>query len=83
MRVVVVFDSDLPGDRRERVVPGGAEVRFASEDLLADDEIVELAAAAKGAITVVSSDRDLRERSEAVGALTLWSEALVDWMTNR
>ena len=82
-RVVVVYDSDLPGDREGRILPGGIEVHFADEDLLADDEIVDLAAAARGSAVVITSDRELRERSEAVGALTLWSEALVGWMAPR
>jgi predicted RNA-binding protein with PIN domain len=82
-RVVVVYDSDLPGDREVHVLPGGVELRFANEDELADDRIVELSAAAGANVVVVTSDRELRERSEAVGALTLWSESLVGWMAPR
>ena len=82
-RVVVVYDSDLPGDREVHVLPGGIEVHFADEDELADDRIVELSAAAGGNVVVVTSDRELRDRSEAVGALTLWSESLVGWITPR
>lgn len=82
-RVVVVYDSDLPGDREPRTLPGGVEVHFAGEDRQADDEIVDLAAGARGSVTVITSDRELRERSESVGALTLWSEALADWIAWR
>lgn len=83
VRVAVVYDSNLPGDREERMLPGGVEVHFSDEDRLADDEIVDLVAAAKGRVVVVTSDRDLRERAEARGALALWSEALADWMAPR
>lgn len=79
-RIAVVYDSNLPGDREERTLPGGVELHFSEEDRLADDEIVDLVAAARGNVVVVTSDRDLRERSEAHGAMALWSEALVDWM---
>jgi predicted RNA-binding protein with PIN domain len=79
-RVVVVYDSDLPGDREPRTLPGGVEMQFAGEDQLADDRIVEIAAEARGSVVVITSDRDLRDRSEAVGAFALWSEALVGWI---
>lgn len=82
-RVVVVYDSDLPGDREPRTLPGGVEVHFADDDRQADDEVVDLAASARGSVTVITSDRRLRERSEIVGALTLWSEALADWIARR
>ena len=82
-RVVVVYDSDLPGERDTRILPGGVELHFAHQEELADDAIVDLARAAKGAVIVITSDRDLRERSESVGALTLWSEALVGWIKRR
>ena len=80
VRVVAVFDSSLPGARDTRVAAGGVEIRFAEEDYLADDEIVGLVGAGRDPVVVVTSDRDLQARSEARGALTLFSEALTDWM---
>jgi predicted RNA-binding protein with PIN domain len=79
-RVIVVYDSALPGGRRARPTPGGIDVRFAEEDRLADEEVILLAAELEGAVVVVSSDREVREGAEAVGALALWSEALVGWI---
>ena len=79
-RVVIVYDSGLPGDRDLHISDGGVEIVFADEDHLADDEIVDLASSAKGSVIVVTSDRDLQRRSEAVGALALWSEALAGWI---
>ncbi len=79
-RVVVVYDSGFPGHRDPHILQGEVEARFAAEEDLADDEIVNLVASARGGVIVVTSDRDLRERTEKLGALTLWSEALNDWM---
>ncbi|VAW09328.1 hypothetical protein MNBD_ACTINO02-3264 [hydrothermal vent metagenome] len=75
--VLVVFDSALQG---ERAVRSGrlVDVFFAPSHQSADDAIVERAAD-PGTI-VVSNDRELRERSEAKGALVLWSDALVAWL---
>ena len=67
-RVVVVYDSALPGGRRVRPSAGGVEVRFAEEDRLADEEVILLAGELTGAVVVVSSDREVREGAEAAGA---------------
>jgi predicted RNA-binding protein with PIN domain len=79
-RVIVVYDSALPGGRRARPTAGGVEVRFAEEGRLADEEVILLAGELTGAVVVVSSDREVREGAEAAGALALWSEALVGWI---
>jgi predicted RNA-binding protein with PIN domain len=78
-RVIVIYDSSLPGEP-DVGTAGDVEVRFAAEDRLADEEVVALARASKGPVVVVSTDREVREGSEAVGALPLWSESLVAWM---
>lgn len=80
-RVAVVYDSSLPGDREPRLTEEGVEVHFSAEERLADDRIVELAADAERGVVVITSDRDLRERAEAVGALALWSESLTGWIS--
>jgi predicted RNA-binding protein with PIN domain len=79
-RVVVVYDSEVPGHRDPRILQGGVEAHFSAEEDLADDEIVNLVSSARGGVVVITSDRDLRERTEALGALTLWSEALNGWI---
>lgn len=79
-RVVVVYDSTMPGERAARTSLGGVEIRFAEEDLIADEEIVDMAGHLDRAV-VVSSDRAVREGAEANGAIVLWSEALAAWLT--
>ena len=74
--VIVVYDSSLGGERSSSR-SGGLEVRFAAQDRLADDEIAEIAADASGRVVVVSSDREVRDRATAVGAVALWSETLL------
>jgi len=83
LQVVVVFDSDLGGEESAAPWSGGVEERFTEEGTTADDRIVMLVESAPGVPVVVTSDRDLRERAEAVGALALWSEALVRWAERR
>jgi predicted RNA-binding protein with PIN domain len=78
-RIVVVYDSTLPGERIPRTSAGGVEVRFAEEDRIADEEIVEMSAAL-GRSVVISSDRAVREGAEENGAVVLWSEALQLWL---
>ena len=78
-RILVVFDSSLskaePHDEPSRI--NGIEVCFTTGEQ-ADDRIVELAATARVMpVVVVTNDRELRERVEAVGALALWTDALV------
>ncbi|MDJ0952704.1 MAG: NYN domain-containing protein [Acidimicrobiia bacterium] len=78
-RVVVVFDSTLPGERMARSSVGGVEIRFAEKDRIADEEIVAMAGELERAV-VISSDREVREGAEDGGAVVLWSEALKDWL---
>lgn len=78
-RFVVVYDSTMPGERDARTSLGGVEVRFAEEDRIADEEIVEITATLDQAV-VISSDRAVREGAEANGAVVLWSEALGAWL---
>jgi hypothetical protein len=83
LALIVVFDSALdqtvegsPGGR-----PGGVTIVF-TEGEIADDAIVDLACGVSDAV-VVTNDRDLRQRSEACGAITVWSDALVEWSRRR
>jgi predicted RNA-binding protein with PIN domain len=78
-RIVVVFDSTLPGERIPRSALGGVEVRFTEQDVIADEEIVAMIEHLDRAV-VISSDREVREGAEAGGAIVLWSEALAEWM---
>ncbi len=78
-RMVVVYDSTLPGERVARSSLGGVEVRFAEKNLIADEEIVAMAADLDR-VVVISSDREVREGSEDAGAVVLWSEALAAWL---
>lgn len=80
-RVTVVWDSSVGAAERRRVQ--GVEVRFADQGSSADDLVVELAAAAEVPVVVVTNDRLLRERAEAVGAAALWADALVAWSRRR
>ncbi len=77
--VVVVYDSILPGDRSARTSLSGVEIRFAADDRIADEEIVEMTTMAERTV-VISSDREVREGAERNGAVVLWSEALADWV---
>ncbi len=79
-RVVVVYDSTLPGDRSARTSAGGVETRFAEKDRIADEELVEMAGRLDNAV-VISSDRAVRDGAEANGAVVLWSEALASWLS--
>jgi len=78
-RIVVVYDSTLPGERVARSSLAGVEVRFAEKDLIADEEIVGMVESLDRAV-VISSDREVREGSEDGGAVVLWSEALEAWL---
>jgi hypothetical protein len=74
-RFLVVFDSDQPPGSPARM--GDVEVVFTSGEK-ADDRIVDLAGAGSDLpVVVVTNDRELRERVEAKGALSLWGDALV------
>ncbi|MCB2223681.1 MAG: NYN domain-containing protein [Actinobacteria bacterium] len=82
LRVTVVFDSDI-GPAETPPAPGPVTVRFSEAGETADDEIVRLAAESAGPVVVVSNDRAVRERSEAHGALAIWSTALAAWAGSR
>ena len=74
--------SRLPGPVRsqkatsDRRSVSGVEVEFVSS---ADAAIVEAARGLRGAVVVVSSDREVREGAEAAGARAVWGSALVEW----
>lgn len=77
--LTVVYDSSEGSASRDR--PAGVEVVFTDAATTADDELVRMAAV-PGAV-VVSNDREVRERATAVGALAIWSDALVAWTRRR
>ncbi len=79
-RIVVVYDS-TKAPTAPTVWDGQVEVRFTADATIADDAIVAMLAAGEViAPVVVTDDRELRERAEAYGALTLWSRPLADWI---
>jgi predicted RNA-binding protein with PIN domain len=82
-RVILVFDSAVEPAGSVAAGPGGIEVRFSSEGRSADEEIVALAGELGGAVVVISSDREVRDRAEHHGALCLWGEALAEWLRDR
>ena len=73
-RVMVVFDSQ---EGSEQISNPEVEIIYVSS---ADQEILEMAERATSPLVVISSDRRVREESEAAGAVGLWSEALIDWL---
>ncbi len=83
LRVVVVYDSSLSGGGGVAPGPRGVEVVFAAAGRLADEEIVERVAAASLPVVVVSADREVRENAERGGAMTLWADALAEWIGRR
>ena len=82
VKVVIVYDSDQ-GDEAATATVSGVDVRFTPPELLADQEILRLVPTLKGKVVVVSSDREVREGAEAMGALGVWSEALAAWIQRR
>ena len=80
-RVVVIYDSAEGPDEGEFPVGAGqkVEVRFTPPGVIADDVIVDLAAASRGPVVVITSDRGLWARLEPYGVITLMSEALREW----
>lgn len=74
VRVLVFWDSADEPDARES---GGVRIRFVPD---ADAAVVAEAERIDGPVVVVSGDRAVRERSEASGAVGLWSSALLEWM---
>jgi hypothetical protein len=64
-------------------VPGPITIRYSEAGETADDEIVRLVGATGGVRVVVSTDREVRDRSEKGGAIVLWSQALAAWAFSR
>jgi predicted RNA-binding protein with PIN domain len=74
-RIVVVFDG--AGHQGDSVSGGPVEVRYSRSGRSADDLIVALASREHGAVTIVTSDRGVAERSRVhagagAGAVTVW-----------
>ncbi len=72
LTVKLFWDSDQGVDTARE---GGVIVAFVES---ADDAIVEAARAAGGVVAVITSDREVRERSQATVAV--WSEAFAAWL---
>ena len=83
VQVIVVYDSAQAGGVTSSSGPGGIEMRFTESGLTADEEILTIAAATSTRLAVVSTDRRVREGAEELGALGLWSQALVAWLDRR
>jgi hypothetical protein len=84
LEVTVVFDSSvdpIEADSSPTGRSGPVSVVF-TEGEIADDAIVARACAGTS-VVVITNDRDLRHRVEACGAITLWSDALVEWSRRR
>ncbi len=82
-QVTVVYDSSLNSEVETAPGPGGIRVRFTREGHIADEEIGEIVSALEGPVVVVSSDREVREGTAELGAVVLWSEALIEWIKAR
>ncbi len=83
VQVIVVYDSAQSGGVTSSSGPGGIEVRFTESGHTADEEILNIAAGTSTRLAVVSTDRRVREGAEELGALGLWSQALVAWLERR
>ena len=82
-QVTVVYDSSVNSEVETAPGPGGIRVRFTREGHIADEEIAEIVSTLDGPVVVVSSDREVREGTAELGAVVLWSEALVEWIKAR
>ena len=82
LRVIVIYDSTL-GPAETVLSPGSLEVRFSEADRTADEAIIALVGEIDGPVVVISGDREVREEAEALGAIPLWSQALVLWERRR
>jgi predicted RNA-binding protein with PIN domain len=82
-QVTVVYDSSINSEVETAPGPGGIKVRFTREGHIADEEIAEIVSTLDGPVVVVSSDREVREGTAELGAVVLWSEALVEWIKAR
>jgi hypothetical protein len=78
--ILVIFDSEIPIDEALPTPAGSTGTVFS--DGSADDAIVEMASTRVRAV-VITNDREVRERAESVGAVALWSDALVEWSRRR
>ena len=65
-----------PGDRVAPKAVGGLDIRFASRGVIADDEIVGLVETAQEPVVVVTSDRELQQRTRAGAQIVLDGRAL-------
>jgi predicted RNA-binding protein with PIN domain len=79
--VIVVFDSALVGARESVDAAPGVTVRFSPATSAADDVLAEEAGELGPGTVVISNDREVRERTAGAGALVLWSDALVAWLS--
>jgi predicted RNA-binding protein with PIN domain len=79
--IVVVFDSALSGGRESVDADSGVTVRFSPATSAADDVLAEEAGELGPGTVVISNDREVRERAAHSGALALWSDALVAWLS--
>ena len=79
--VVVVFDSEIETDDATSRSNGNVEIYYPF-GRSADDEIVDRSGANPNTV-VITNDRDVRHRAEAVGAIALWSDALAEWSRRR
>ena len=82
-QITVVYDSSVNAEVETSQGPGGIRVRFTREGHIADEEIADLVAALGGPVVVISSDREVREGTAELGAVVLWSEALIQWIKAR
>jgi predicted RNA-binding protein with PIN domain len=82
-QVTVVYDSSVNSEVETAPGPGGIRVRFTREGHIADEEIAEIVSTLDGPVVVVSSDREVREGTAELGAVVLWSEALIEWIKAR
>jgi len=74
---VVFFDT---GHAAESHQTFGVSVRYVAD---ADDAIVAAAANSGAECIVISTDKDVRCRAAAEGALSLWGTALSDWIKRK
>lgn len=77
MSAVVFFDTGTEAETHENF---GVTVRYVPD---ADAAIESAVAAADIDCIVISTDREVRSRSEAHGALTLWGTAFSAWIRRR
>ncbi len=74
---IVFFDTDKDAETHTNF---GVAVRYVED---ADAAIEAVVAAADVDCIVISTDKGVRERTAAHGALTLWGTALSDWIMRR